>query len=377
MFKSEFGKVVKSAFCAPSWATNPHLQTIWPRYMVSKPKITVANERIATPDKDFIDIAWSIPRNDGFQASFADEKLNAKGVVVIFHGLEGSVNSHYAKHLIHKLSNDGYIVALMHFRGCSHEQNLTARAYHSGETDDPKQVLELVKARYPLLPIFAVGYSLGGNMLLKLLSEVKNQQIIKAAVAVSAPLLLAECSLRMQLGFSRLYQHYLLASMKNNLLEKMKKIDMKPLLSISKKEVKQLASFRDFDQKITAPLHGFESADDYYAKSSAFNMLKNINTRTLILHAKDDPFMTEAVVPSSKDLSPSVAYELSEKGGHVGFLYGSLWSPKLWLQQRISAFFSEQLRFAYAQMDDTACDNALQLETASAKGQVTSERSRA
>ena len=337
MFKSEFGKVVRSAFQAPRWAKNAHLQTIWPRYLIAKPRNNTTNERIATPDGDFLDIAWSIPNSDG-------DKLDVKGVVVIFHGLEGSVNSHYARHLIEKLTHDRYIVALMHFRGCSHELNQTPRAYHSGEISDPLQVLDLVKARYSDLPIFAVGYSLGGNMLLKLLSEVTNQSLVKAAVAVSAPLLLAECSVRMQFGFSRLYQHYLLDSMKDNLLAKMKRIDMTSMLRMTAKEVKRIASFREFDQKVTAPLHGFISADDYYAQCSSFPMLKRIETPTLVLHAKDDPFMTEAVVPSDHELSEHVAYELSEKGGHVGFLQGSPWAPKLWLQQRISAFFNEQLR---------------------------------
>ena len=278
---------------------------------------------------------------------------NAKGVVVVFHGLEGSVNSHYARHLIKRLKNDGFIVALMHFRGCSHESNMTPRAYHSGETTDPMQTIQHVKARYPDLPVFAVGYSLGGNMLLKLLSDTHGQKILCAAVAVSAPLLLAECALRMQRGFSRLYQYYLLNSMKNNLLEKMQSINMSHLLRIDKTGVKNLSSFREFDEEVTSQLHGFNSADDYYAQCSALPLLKNISTNTLILHAKDDPFMTEAVVPSDNQLSSSVAYELSEKGGHVGFLYGSPFAPKLWLQERISQFLSEQLQALIPQQSRT------------------------
>jgi predicted alpha/beta-fold hydrolase len=113
MFKSKFGKVVSSTFNAPSWARNAHVQTIWPRYMIKKPELNTANERISTPDGDFLDIAWCMPDNILTK--------NAKGVVVIFHGLEGSVNSHYARHLINRLKDDGFIVAQMHFRGCSHE----------------------------------------------------------------------------------------------------------------------------------------------------------------------------------------------------------------------------------------------------------------
>lgn len=334
MFRSQFGKVISSTFQAPKWAKNAHVQTIWPRYMIKKPLLNTANERIATPDGDFLDIAWCLPDNIPAQ--------DAKGVVLVFHGLEGSVNSHYARHLINRIKNDGFIVALMHFRGCSHEPNLTPRAYHSGETRDPMQTIEHVKRRYPDLPLFAVGYSLGGNMLLKMLSDTAGKKILCAAVAVSAPLLLAECALRMQRGFSRLYQYYLLNSMKNNLLEKMQRIEMHPLLAVNETEIKALSTFREFDQEVTSQLHGFDGADDYYAKCSALPMLQNITTNTLVLHAKDDPFMTEAVVPSDNQLSSSVAYELSEKGGHVGFLHGTPFAPKLWLQDRISQFLTEQ-----------------------------------
>ncbi|MFT6329702.1 MAG: putative alpha/beta-fold hydrolase [Bermanella sp.] len=334
MFRSKFGKVVSSTFQAPGWARNAHVQTIWPRYLIKKPELNIQNERISTPDGDFLDIAWCLPDNVLAQS--------AKGVVVVFHGLEGSVNSHYARHLINRIKEDGFIVALMHFRGCSHESNMTPRAYHSGETVDPIQTISHVKQRYPNLPVFAVGYSLGGNMLLKLLSETAGQKVLCAAVAVSAPLLLAECALRMQRGFSRLYQHYLLNSMKNKLLEKMQCLDIRRALSIDAGKVKALSTFREFDQDVTAKLHGFEDADDYYDHCSAMPMLKNITTNTLVLHSRDDPFMTEAVVPSENQLSNSVAYELSEKGGHVGFLHGTPFRPKLWLQERISEFLEEQ-----------------------------------
>jgi hypothetical protein len=334
MFRSKFGKVVSSTFQAPRWARNAHIQTIWPRYLIKKPELNTQNERITTPDGDFLDIAWCLPDNILAQS--------AKGVVVVFHGLEGSVNSHYARHLINRIKEDGFIVALMHFRGCSHESNITPRAYHSGETVDPIQTISHVKQRYPNLPVFAVGYSLGGNMLLKLLSETAGQKVLCAAVAVSAPLLLAECAFRMQRGFSRLYQHYLLNSMKNKLLEKMQCLDIRRALDIDAGNVKALSTFREFDQDVTAKLHGFEGADDYYEHCSAMPMLKNITTNTLVLHSRDDPFMTEAVVPSENQLSNSVAYELSEKGGHVGFLHGTPFKPKLWLQERISEFLEEQ-----------------------------------
>lgn len=334
MFSSKFGKVVTSTFKAPSWARNAHLQTIWPRYLIKKPELNVANERVSTPDGDFLDIAWCLPE----EANIKD----AKALVIIFHGLEGSVNSHYARYLIKRLKSDGFIVALMHFRSCSHEINMTAKAYHSGETGDAMQTIKHVKKRYPNLPIFGIGYSLGGNMLLKLLSETAGQKVLCAAVAISPPLLLEVCALRIQRGFSKVYQHYLLNRMKNNLLEKMLRIDMSQFIKLNRTQVKKISTFTEFDEDVTAPIHGFAGAEDYYSKCSALSMLSSITTNTLILHAKDDPFMTQAVIPSEENLSSSVAYELSEKGGHVGFLYGFPWAPKLWLQERISDFLHEQ-----------------------------------
>jgi predicted alpha/beta-fold hydrolase len=227
----------------------------------------------------------------------------------------------------------------MHFRGCGGEHNTKPRAYHSGETEDAWYFLNWLEQKYPETRKAVMGFSLGANMLLKLLSEQPKQKIVKAAMAVSTPFNLALCANSINQGFSKVYQAYLLKSMVNNLLIKMRNMDYGNLLKVTESQIKQFKNFRDFDEHITAPLHGFVDADDYYNKCSSRNFLKGVTTPTLIVHAKDDPFMHESIVPDIDAISPRVCLEVSEKGGHVGFLQGTPWRPKIWMQQRANTFF--------------------------------------
>ncbi|MGQ8366498.1 hydrolase [Glaciecola sp. 1036] len=327
-FNTQFGKLSQAGFEVPNWARNSHIQTIWPKYFVKQPQVKTVNERINTPDGDFLDLAWYLP-------------TKPKALVVAFHGLEGSINSHYIKFVFENLYQQGFGCVLMHFRGCSGEINLTSRAYHSGETTDPLHVINLLEKKYPDLPLFAVGFSLGGNMLLKLIANQKTH--LKAAVAVSAPINLQASADAINQGFAKVYQKHLLKTMKQNMLKKFANMDMSSELSITPNEIKQLSSFWQFDQHITSKLHGYKNAIDYYEKASALPDLHKIKAPSLIIHAKDDPFMNDKVIPTSQQLSSSVAYELSQHGGHVGFMRGTITSPKMWLPQRISAFFQEQL----------------------------------
>lgn len=327
--KTQFGKISQSTFQAPWWARNAHIQTIYPKFFLSTPETLFLHERIDTPDGDFLDLALSIPEN-------------ARGIALLFHGLEGSKDSHYIRHLSHQLSQEGIASVVMHFRGCSGEINRTPRAYHSGEITDAQHTLRWLNARYSHLKLFTVGFSLGGNMLLKLLSE-QHQFPIVAAVSVSAPLNLAASADAINRGFARAYQAHLLKSMKANLLTKMQMIDMSAHIALNKDQVAQLKSFQGFDQYVTSQLHGFADASDYYQKASALPDLHKIQTPTLVLHAADDPFMDSRVIPSEADLSANIAYELSQQGGHVGFVGGTMRTPKLWLPERITQFISEHL----------------------------------
>lgn len=325
------GRIVKSSFTAPRWARNRHIQTIYPRFIQRRLPLRYTIERIKTADGDFLDLAWG------------PSPAKLTGIVVMFHGLEGSVHSHYANDMMATLSQGGWQVVLMHFRGCSGEANITPRAYHSGETSDPTFIINLLHQRYPAIPKAAIGFSLGANMLLKLLGENPDSLGLQAAVAVSAPLKLDECATSVNKGFAKVYQKYLLGSMKQNLLNKMQRIDYREILQISEAEVKEIQTFWQFDDKITAPLHGYADARDYYEKCSAYYFLKAIHCPTLILHALDDPFMNHLVIPKEEELAHSVTVELSETGGHVGFMHGTPGTPEVWLHQRVLRYFKDFL----------------------------------
>lgn len=331
-FPTQFGRISTSSFEPEDWLKNAHLQTIFPKFVLSAPNIQFINERIVTPDKDFIDLSWATPK----------KTIKTKATVILFHGLEGSSQSHYIKHLVALLLEQEFACVVMHFRGCSGEANLTPIAYHSGATFDPEFIIPIIKARYSKVPLFAVGFSLGGNMLMKLMAHL-NYLPIDASVCVSAPLDLAASSSAIQQGFSRVYQWHLMKSMKANLLNKMKLVDMSSHLGVSAAEIAAMKTFRQFDDHITSRLHGFDNAQDYYRKCSALSDLPMIKKPTLILHAEDDPFMNKSVIPNETMINDNVAYEVSKHGGHVGFLRSISGVDKLWLPKRINDFLSEIL----------------------------------
>ena len=323
------GKIVKSAFTAPWWAKNRHLQTIWPRFIQKRLPLNYTWERVTLPDSDFLDLAWG-PKPE-----------KTTGIVAMFHGLEGSIRSHYANDMMAALSQRGWQVVMMHFRSCSGEPNRLPRAYHSGETEDPAFFLDLLNKRFPDLPKVAVGFSLGANMLLKLLGENPAQKWVNAAVAISAPLKLSECARSINQGFSKVYQKYLLGSMKATLKKKMAFIDYRKLIQLNPDDVDKIQDFRQFDERVTAPLHDFSDAEDYYQKCSAFHYLSAIHCPTLVLHSIDDPFMNHLIVPQQEELAEAVTVELSDRGGHVGFMQGNILRPQVWLQSRVRHFFEQ------------------------------------
>lgn len=322
--------LTESHFHAPWWARNAHLQTILPKWLRRTPARFIP-ERFELADGDFVDLAWS-------GAISQDERP----LLVLFHGLEGSIHSHYAKGLFAHLQRQGNDAVLMHFRGCSGEPNRLLRAYHSGAIEDAEALIAELGRRFPGKPLVAIGYSLGGNMLVNLLARACPDELT-AAVVISAPLQLASCADRVNQGFSRVYQSYLLRTMRANLL---RKIRQQAAARWQPEQVSRIATLRDFDEQVTAPLHGFDSADHYYQTCSGLDLLARITIPTLIIHAADDPFMTGAVIPRPEQLSPMVRYELSRRGGHVGFLHGPPWRPRFWLEERISQWLREQTQDA-------------------------------
>jgi predicted alpha/beta-fold hydrolase len=312
--------IVESGF-KPHWLLrSPHLQTLWPVLARRKPPAG-RRERFELPDGDFLDLLW----------------FDGEGpLVIVMHGLEGSIESHYAAAMMHSLRQHGFTGLFMHFRGCSGEPNRLDRAYHSGETADFMAVLEHAVAMSGKPLHAAIGYSLGGNVLLKWLGETGESAPLERAVAVSVPFRLEAAGQRLEQGFSRLYQNHLMKKMRNGYKAR---FEMRP--SPLDVDVESLRTFWQFDDQVTAPLHGFAGADDYYRRCSSRQFLKSIARPTLILHAEDDPFMFPETVPGEEELSPQVTLELSRHGGHVGFIGGSL-LPTRWLEQRIIGYLQEE-----------------------------------
>lgn len=289
----------------------------------------MSQEIFELDDGDFVECHWH-----------EKEKSDTHPIVILFHGLEGSSNSPYILGMMQRLFEQGYVSVVMHFRGCSGVQNRLARCYHSGETQDAKAWIEHLYKTYPQSKLYAIGYSLGGNMLLKLLGEYAENSPLEKAVSVSAPMDLEVCAVKLNSGISKLYQMHLMRFLKSSLLEKYEQHDMKEKLGIDEEDVKKLKTFWEFDDAYTAPIHGMGTAKNYYKVCSAKPYLQKIQTSTLIINAKDDPFMTPEILPMEKELSSFIILEVPKHGGHVGFIGGTLRNPTYWLEERIITFFT-------------------------------------
>jgi hypothetical protein len=314
------------------WLKNCHLQTILAKYLAPRQMLTHRPELLNLPDGDELMLSWG-----------EKSPQSSKALVVMLHGLEGNIHSHYVRGMLTSLQQHGFAVVLMHFRGCHGEANKLPRAYHSGDTADFAYVLQQLGERYPGLPLAAVGFSLGGNVLMKYLGETAEHCPLKAAAAVSAPLQLSASADRINQGFSKFYQRYLLKRLKGTMQRKLERHSNFPL-PLSHADIKRLGTIRDFDQQLTAPLHGFLDAEDYYQKASAKPYLCHIKTPSLLIHAKDDPFLAADVIPNSAELSPHSQLLVSDYGGHVGFVCGGApWRPVYWLDQVVPAFLQQYL----------------------------------
>lgn len=317
----------KNAFKPAWWLPGAHLQTLWPTLCRKSLKgLNLERERFELPDGDFIDLVWA----------------GRKGpIVVILHGLEGSVHSPYAQGMLAAITNNQWRGVFMHFRGCSGEPNRLPRSYHSGETNDLATVIYHLSKREPGVPIAAVGFSLGGNVLLKWLGETGEKNILNAAIAISVPFELEKVSRHVQKGFSKVYQWHFLNCLRKRLGKKFQQYPVEMELP----DLYSLKTLWDFDEKITAPLHGFKSVEEYYLRSSSRQYLKKIQVPTLLVQSKDDPFMTQDVIPNCQELSEKVNLELTSGGGHVGFVAGKYpWRTEYWLEKRVPEFLKSHLR---------------------------------
>lgn len=302
------------------WLRSPHLQTLWPVLFKKRHKLDLIVEQVELDDGDFIDLCWS--------------KKSAAKTVLVLHGLEGSIESHYINGILYQLEQSGYRPVLMHFRGCSGRVNRLARAYHSGETGDIAYIVEHINNVTGEYPLAAVGYSLGGNVLLKWLGETADANPLTKAVAVSVPFRLHDAAKRLETGVSKIYRDHLLASLRKTYIDKFQ--TMESPLDV---DVASLKSFWDYDDKVTAPLHGFSGAQEYYDKCSSRQFLKDIRVPVRIIHALDDPFMFCETAPDISELNNNIDYLLERGGGHVGFVSGLFpFRPVYWCEDRVLEF---------------------------------------
>jgi uncharacterized protein len=320
------GKIRPSPFRPPWWLKGRHSQTLWPQICQNLPELNLVDERLELPDGDFLDLCWI--------------KNKSGPIVAVFHGLEGSIDSPYTRGILAAIHRRGWRGVLMHFRGCGKEFNRLDRNYHSGDTGDITYFLDTLHKRYGDTPIAAVGYSLGGNALLKYLGEYPDLHRLSAAVAVSVPFLLGVSADRLNRGFSKIYQRHLIGLLKQKMKSKYK--DKNP--GIDLENLDDWSTFRLFDDHVTAPLHGFKNVDDYYDRSSSRQFLSFIKTPSLIIQSSDDPFITSEAIPGEEELADAVCLELSDRGGHVGFVDGKYpWRSNSWLHQRIPEFLEQYL----------------------------------
>ncbi len=294
------------------------------------PRPALHRQRLELPDGDFLDLDWSRCTDP------------AAPLVLVLHGLDGSARSAYVRGLVQRLQCSGMQCLVMHFRGCGGAVNRLQRTYHSGETGDLDTVVRWLRRHWPRRAMGVVGYSLGGNVLVKWLGEQGARAPVDAAVAVCVPMDLAVCAERLERGMSRLYRWRLVRSLRRKVLAKFARRDGPLDLA----RVRATRGFREFDDAVTAPLHGFVGAGDYYARSSSRAYLPRVRRPTLVLHAADDPFMSDAVLPPAARVPAQVRLESSPRGGHVGFVQGDGplgLRPHYWLEGRIAAFMRELL----------------------------------
>lgn len=302
-----------SLFCQ-----NGHLQTVVSSLLKRATVTGVEERRIDTPDGDFLEWDW-------FDAG------TETPIVVLLHGLEGSSKRYYVIESIKKLVRNGFSTAALNFRSCGPHMNKTARFYHSGETGDIRLFVSYLQEQYPGRLIFAVGYSLGANVLLKLLGERGKQTPIQSAVAVSAPYDLHRCSETLDKGFNNVYQQYFLRSLKRKITIKHQSTPSIPLY--------HGYSLAEFDDKITAPLHGFKGVDDYYTRASCKQYIPEIQRPTLIIHSRKDPICPISAVPR-KEITGNCNLKavITTEGGHIGY-FGK---PSDYLGRLITSFLMNQ-----------------------------------
>lgn len=297
--------------------SNGHYQSIYPSLFRKVTGVQYQRERIDTPDGDFLDLDWS--------------RIGRRKVAILSHGLEGDSNRHYILGQVKALNARGWDACAWNFRGCSGESNRTLKFYHSGATYDLETVISAVIASGLYDEIALIGYSLGGNLTLKYLGDSGETvpSKIKSAVVFSAPVDLAASSLKIGKWYNRIYMIRFLRSLHEKIKAKMPRF---PGL-LNDDDYGSVRDFKDFDDRYTAPIHGFKDAADYWEKCGAKPVLVNIRIPTLLVSAQNDPFLPPSCFPiEAARQSQYFHFENPKSGGHVGFmainLEGEYWSER-------------------------------------------------
>jgi predicted alpha/beta-fold hydrolase len=317
----------RGEYVAPAWLPGGHLQSIYAAF-IRRPAQTYRRQRIDTPDGDFVDFDW------------LEGTGNASApLVVLFHGLEGSVSSHYAAALMQRVRKLGWRGVVPHFRGCSGEANRLPRAYHSGDYAEVGWMLATIRALVPDAPLYATGVSLGGSALLNWLGREPQRASaqVTAAAAVSTPLDLNAAGIAIEQGFSRIYSRMF----RQTLVPKALTMARRFPGMLDAAAIRRVDSMYAFDGAVTAPLHGFASTVDYWTRASSKPWLERIVVPTLVLNARNDPFIPAQSLPGPAEVGPGVRLEQPEDGGHAGFPASPFPGNLGWLPSRLIQFFGQ------------------------------------
>lgn len=331
-------------FQPPWWLRSAHLQTIGGKFLRPDPGLVIRRERVETPDGDFLDLDFAA------SPGYAEPGSGAEApAVLVLHGLEGSTRRRYMLVTFRELLRRGLRPIGLNFRSCSGEPNRLPRFYHSGETDDLRFALDHLAGKVPGGVRGAIGFSLGGNLLLKYLGEEgragggrqAGSPGLDAAVAISVPFDLTAGAAMLERGpMARVYTEYFLRSLRRKLIAKADLL--RSLVDLD--AALRARTLREFDDAITAPLHGFADAADYYARSSSANYLESIRVPTLLLQAEDDPFLPPAALPHRAIAkNPHLVPAISSHGGHVGFITGTPWAPRFIAEESAAEFLADTL----------------------------------
>ncbi|NDY83058.1 alpha/beta fold hydrolase [Orrella sp. NBD-18] len=368
-------KLDTSSCPVPWWLPDRQIQTLYGALAAPTGRLSFIRDRVDTPDGDFLDFDWSAPGliaqpqahnantlTDSTPSGLSHSELIAKTAatrwmsdqdktvlaqsgpgtqaLLLLHGLEGNSASRYAQSIAQHFRARGWVVVVAHFRSCSGFENRLARAYHSGDTQEIGFILDTVRSMVPNATWHAAGISLGGNALLKYLGESGDQSWLAAAAGISVPLDLVAAGNHLSDNFfnRHIYCRHFLRTLKSKVMAKAQRFP--GVIDIVR--ISNARDLRDFDNAYTAPMHGFRDAMDYWHQSSSKPWLAHITTPTLVLNARNDPFLPEPTLPGPKDASPHVLLHQPSSGGHTGFVTGMMPGNLHWLPNRLARFFAEK-----------------------------------